>query len=64
LLTEQHAHADALGERPVRGDGAADLVGECRPLAGRGKLTDRQRGVDAADQVIEVEVVCVAAQCL
>jgi hypothetical protein len=46
-----------LGEALVRRHGAADLLGEGRPLIWRGQLLDRQRGVEAADEVLEVEFV-------
>ena len=54
---EQHPHGDGLSERCVRGDGAADLVSEGCPLARRRQPLGRQRGVDAADEVIKVEFV-------
>ena len=56
-------HTASAGRRRsealVRRHGAADQLGEGRPLIWRGQLLDRQRGVEAADEVLEVEFVCV-----
>jgi hypothetical protein len=57
--SQQHPHADVLGEPQVRFQGAADLLGGGRPLIRRWQLLDWQRGVEAADEVAEVEFVCV-----
>ena len=46
-----------LGEWRVLGDGAVDLRGEGCPLVRRGQPLGRQRRIDPADEVIEVELV-------
>ena len=48
---EEHSHEDVLGERCMRPHGAADLVGEGRPLIRCGQPAC-QRGVEAADDAV------------
>src|SRR6266568_4659189 len=56
---DQHGHPDVLVERRVRREGSADLLGEAGTLVRRRQLIGAQRRAEAADDLVDVQLVVV-----